>query len=91
MTTTTTTIAVRGMHCSSCAILIDETLEEIPGVASASTNLRQECTTVEYDPSPAKILDGGHVVGDEQHGSPTPAHLTHLPQTLFLESDVPHC
>jgi len=51
VTTTTTTIAVRGMHCSSCAILIDETLEEIPGVASASTNLRQECTTVEYDPS----------------------------------------
>ena len=50
MTTTTTTIAVRGMHCSSCALLIDDTLEELPGVASASTNLRRESTTVEYDP-----------------------------------------
>ena len=40
---------------------------------------------------PNELVDGLHVVGDEQHGSPTPAHLTHLPQTLFLESDVPHC
>ena len=50
-TTTTTTIAVRGMHCSSCGMLIDETLEELPGVAAASTDLRRETTTVEYDPA----------------------------------------
>ena len=50
-TTTTTTIAVGGMHCSSCGMLIDETLEELPGVASASTDLRREITTVEYDPA----------------------------------------
>jgi copper chaperone CopZ len=50
-TTTTTTIAVKGMHCSSCGMLIDETLEELEGVASASTDLRRETTTVEYDPA----------------------------------------
>ena len=50
-TTTTTTIGVRGMHCSSCGMLIDETLEDLPGVASASTDLRRETTTVEYDPA----------------------------------------
>jgi len=67
VTTTTTTIAVRGMHCSSCALLIDDTLEELPGVASASTNLRRESTTVEYDPGSttpeaivAEIIDLGY-------------------------------
>jgi copper chaperone CopZ len=49
VTTTTITILVSGMHCTSCSILIDETLEEIDGVTSASTNLRRETTTVTYD------------------------------------------
>ena len=46
-----TTLVVTGMHCASCSILIDETLEELPGVVSASTDLRRETTTVEYDPA----------------------------------------
>jgi copper chaperone CopZ len=37
------------MHCASCSLLIDETLEELPGVVSSSTDLRRETTTVEYD------------------------------------------
>jgi Cu+-exporting ATPase len=45
------TITVSGMHCSSCGMLIDETLEELPGVTSALTDLRRETTTVEYDPA----------------------------------------
>lgn len=54
------TIAVTGMHCTSCSILIDETLEELPGVVSSSTDLRRETTTVEYDPartSPGAIAE----------------------------------
>jgi copper chaperone len=54
------TLAVAGMHCASCGLLIDETLEELPGVISSSTNLRKETTTVEYDPgqtSPAVIAE----------------------------------
>lgn len=47
--TAKSTIIVMGMHCSSCGMLIDETLEELPGVASASTDVRRETTTVEYD------------------------------------------
>jgi Cu+-exporting ATPase len=39
------------MHCASCSLLIDETLEELPGVVSSSTDLRRETTTVEYDPA----------------------------------------
>lgn len=45
------TLAVTGMHCTSCSLLIDETLEELPGVISSSTDLRRETTTVEYDPA----------------------------------------
>jgi copper chaperone len=44
------TLSVSGMHCASCSLLIDETLEELPGVVSSSTDLRRETTTVEYDP-----------------------------------------
>jgi copper chaperone len=50
---TTSAFAVTGMHCASCAILIDETLEELPGVVSSSTDLRRGTTTVEYDPGQA--------------------------------------
>ena len=45
------TFVVTGMHCASCGLLIDETLEELPGVVSSSTDLRRETTTVEYDPA----------------------------------------
>ena len=50
-----TTLAVTGMHCASCSILIDETLEELPGVVSSSTDLRRETTTVEYDPTTTNV------------------------------------
>ncbi len=54
------TLVVTGMHCASCSLLIDETLEELPGVISSSTDLRRETTTVEYDPgqtTPAVIAE----------------------------------
>lgn len=38
-----------GMHCSSCAVNIDLTLEELPGVFNAKTNYAQSSTKVEYD------------------------------------------
>lgn len=49
------TLVVAGMHCASCTILIDETLEEIPGVVSSSTDLRRQTTTVEYDPAQTSL------------------------------------
>ena len=49
------TLSVTGMHCTSCSLLIDETLEELPGVVSSSTDLRRETTTVEYDPAQTSL------------------------------------
>jgi copper chaperone len=50
-----TKLVVTGMHCASCSSLIDETLEELPGVVSSSTDLRRETTTVEYDPAQTSV------------------------------------
>lgn len=52
MTTTRTyTLGIAGMHCPSCELLIDETIESIPGVARATTYLRRGNCIVELDPT----------------------------------------
>ncbi|MFC7245288.1 cation transporter [Catellatospora aurea] len=44
--------AVTGMHCASCGLLIDETLEdEVPGVQRAETSVRKGRTVVTSDDS----------------------------------------
>lgn len=50
---------IKGMHCNSCAMNIDLDLEELEGVAQASTNYAHSRLTVEYDPTkvtPEQIL-----------------------------------
>ncbi|HEX8627157.1 MAG TPA: heavy-metal-associated domain-containing protein [Catenuloplanes sp.] len=41
---------VSGMHCASCGMLIDETLEELPGVHRSQTSVRAGRTIVDVDP-----------------------------------------
>lgn len=50
MTITTYLFTVSGMHCASCGLLIDETLEDLPGVHSSQTSLRSGVATVRIDP-----------------------------------------
>lgn len=47
----TTELRVDGMHCASCGMLIDDAVEDLPGVASSSTNVRRKRTRVDYDPA----------------------------------------
>lgn len=42
---------VEGMHCGSCALLIDDVLEDLPGVLTTSTSVKQAITVVEVDPT----------------------------------------
>ncbi|ONH50408.1 heavy metal transporter [Frankia sp. CcI49] len=49
MPVTTHTFRVEGMHCGSCSLLIDDALEDLPGVRGARTALRQARTTVDLD------------------------------------------
>ncbi|MEU8001457.1 heavy metal-associated domain-containing protein [Catellatospora sp. NPDC049111] len=51
---------VEGMHCASCGLLIDETLEdEVAGVQRAETSVRKGRTvvTAEDEVDPAVIAD----------------------------------
>ena len=49
MSITKHTFRVEGMHCSSCAMLIDDALEDLPGVRSAQTSMKKSASTVELD------------------------------------------
>ncbi len=49
MNSTTVALAVQGMHCGSCGILIDEALEDLDGVQRSQTSVRAETTTVQVD------------------------------------------
>lgn len=40
---------VSGMHCGSCALLIDDALEDLPGVLGTQTTVKQGRATVELD------------------------------------------
>ena len=55
------TFVVEGMHCANRGLLIDEVLEDLPGVTSSSTDTRHNTTVVIYDPdivAPADITAG---------------------------------
>lgn len=43
-------LKLSGMHCSSCAVNIDLTLEDLSGVASSDTNYAQSTLCVKYHP-----------------------------------------
>lgn len=43
--------SVSGMHCNSCALNIDMTIEELEGVVSVKTDLDNKITKVEFDES----------------------------------------
>ncbi|MEK2479148.1 heavy-metal-associated domain-containing protein [Streptomyces noursei] len=42
-------LLVEGMHCSSCGLLIDDELEDIPGVGSSTTDMNGGRTTVRLE------------------------------------------
>ncbi len=42
-------IPIRGMHCASCAVTIENDLAKVQGVAKAHANFAMERATIEYD------------------------------------------
>jgi copper chaperone len=47
--TSTYAFRVEGMHCGSCALLIDDTLDDLPGVHSTQTTMKAGRSSVELD------------------------------------------
>jgi copper chaperone len=54
---TSVVFEVTGIHCSSCGILIDDAVEDLPGVARSRTNTRNGRTRVDFDPSLTSATD----------------------------------
>jgi copper chaperone len=51
MAISTYVFAIDGMHCASCGMLIDETLEDVDGVVRSTTSVRAARSTVQADPT----------------------------------------
>lgn len=59
MPVTTHTFRIDGMHCASCALLIDDALDDLPGVHRTQTTLKAGRSTVELDvtkTSPREVI-----------------------------------
>lgn len=41
---------ITGMHCASCGLLVDDVLEDIPGIASSSTDARSGIAIINVEP-----------------------------------------
>ena len=50
-------VSVKGMHCASCASVIEKTLLKQEGVISCSVNYATEKLKVEYDQSKVQLKD----------------------------------
>ncbi len=51
MTSSATTYRVKGMHCASCAAIIEKTLKKSDGVSSVEVNYGTETATIAHDNS----------------------------------------
>ena len=47
----TLAFVVTGMHCASCGLLVDDAVEELPGVERSETDSRRGRTVVRADPA----------------------------------------
>jgi copper chaperone len=63
-------LLVQGMHCSSCGLLIDDELEDIPGVRSSSTDAKTGRTTVRLEEG-AAVETAALIAAVEQAGEYT--------------------
>jgi len=52
-----TNLVIQGMHCSSCAAIIERQLKKVPGVSDAKVNFAAEKASIVHDSSIAKISD----------------------------------
>ena len=46
------TITIKGLHCKSCKVLIEDTVNDIDGVLSCKVDLKTGKTIIEYRDNP---------------------------------------
>jgi Cu+-exporting ATPase len=82
-------LQITGMHCASCAVAIEDSLNKVEGVSKAAVNFATEKAYVEYDPSKATPEKLEEAIKDTGYGV-----LKEEAQTLNLKvigMDNPHC
>lgn len=57
MSTQTQTLDIKGMHCHSCSAIIDETVEELAGVATVATSRADNSSVITFDPDVVSVDD----------------------------------
>ena len=58
MASSVVTFEISGMHCGSCALLIDDALEDVPGVITTQTSIKGGGrSVVELDPDRVAVED----------------------------------
>jgi copper chaperone len=45
----TLALTIHGMHCGSCALLIDDALADLPGVLTSTTSAKTHASTITHD------------------------------------------
>jgi Cu+-exporting ATPase len=61
-------IKISGMHCASCALNIEKSLQDMEGVEDAQVNFGTEKATVKYDPDKLQLLELEKKVEDTGYG-----------------------
>ncbi|MEK6952101.1 MAG: copper-translocating P-type ATPase, partial [Nanoarchaeota archaeon] len=87
------TLKITGMHCASCALLIEKNLKKKPGVINASVNYGTEKATIDYDESRTDIKNFVHAIREvgydviEESSSANERIVT----LKIIGMDNPHC
>jgi len=64
-----TTLSVSGMHCASCALVIDKSLKKVAGVGESNVNFSTSKATVSFDESKVKESDLINAVKNAGYGA----------------------
>jgi P-type Cu+ transporter len=88
----TTQIDIRGMHCASCVVTIEEALQQTRGVLSATVNLATQQATILYLPGLIDrkgvvhaILASGYQVRETEGGTPAQTTMDRAEQDQAQE------
>ena len=72
---------IEGMTCASCARTVEKSIQNVPGVRSATVNFVTEKATVELDPDAVKLSDLKNAVEAVGYGLKAPGESLTLPIT----------
>jgi len=61
-------IKISGMHCASCALNVEKSLNKVEGVAEAQVNFGTEKATVEYDANKVELQELEDIVKETGYG-----------------------